>query len=277
MADSKITALTELTTPVGTDILPVVGDPSGTPVTKKISINTLLFNFLRDGWIPCLETFTYATATTVTVPGDQRTKYYKGMKVKLTQTTVKYFVVAADPTYSSPDTTLTLHPYDSTTSVADAAITLNYYSTSENPTGFPQKPKCSVYLGSAQDNVANATHTWVLLDTENYDIGSNFAVDTHLFTAPVTGYYNIKGSVGYNATTDAKIFMSEIFINSTAISQMYHQSSVASSLMCMVSTNYLVTKGQTIGLKTYHNVGAATPDLLLNYANTFMNIDFMGV
>jgi hypothetical protein len=37
MADAKITALTALTTLLGTDIFPVVSDPGGTPVTKKIT------------------------------------------------------------------------------------------------------------------------------------------------------------------------------------------------------------------------------------------------
>lgn len=41
MADTKITALTENTDPISTDILPMVDDPSGTPVTKKITIENL--------------------------------------------------------------------------------------------------------------------------------------------------------------------------------------------------------------------------------------------
>lgn len=41
MADQKITALTENTAPVLTDILPMVDDPAGTPATQKISLSTL--------------------------------------------------------------------------------------------------------------------------------------------------------------------------------------------------------------------------------------------
>jgi len=40
MADAKITALTEDTAPVTTDLLVMVDDPSGTPVTKKTTIAT---------------------------------------------------------------------------------------------------------------------------------------------------------------------------------------------------------------------------------------------
>jgi hypothetical protein len=42
MANQKITALTENTTPIITDILPMVDDPGGTPVTKKVTIGDIL-------------------------------------------------------------------------------------------------------------------------------------------------------------------------------------------------------------------------------------------
>lgn len=41
MADAKITALTEMTSPLTTDVMPVVDDPSGTPVTQKITLANL--------------------------------------------------------------------------------------------------------------------------------------------------------------------------------------------------------------------------------------------
>lgn len=42
MADLKITQLTENTTPVPTDILPMVDDPAGTPVTQKASLGAII-------------------------------------------------------------------------------------------------------------------------------------------------------------------------------------------------------------------------------------------
>jgi len=41
MADSKISALVSLTAPVGEDLLPIVDDPGGTPVSKKITVDDL--------------------------------------------------------------------------------------------------------------------------------------------------------------------------------------------------------------------------------------------
>lgn len=43
MADQRISELTELTTPAGEDLLVIVDDPTGTPVTKKIKIENLPF------------------------------------------------------------------------------------------------------------------------------------------------------------------------------------------------------------------------------------------
>jgi hypothetical protein len=41
MPDAKITALTENTPPASTDIIPMVDDPSGTPLTQKITLANL--------------------------------------------------------------------------------------------------------------------------------------------------------------------------------------------------------------------------------------------
>ena len=92
---------------------------------------------LNGGWIPAGETWTYASSTTVTISGDKTNKYSKGMKVKLTQTSVKYFYITA-VSYSSPNTTLTLTAGIDFT-VANATITNPFYSMVANPVGFPHK------------------------------------------------------------------------------------------------------------------------------------------
>lgn len=42
MADEKITALPALTTPAVVDLLAIVDDPAGTPITKKIALSDLM-------------------------------------------------------------------------------------------------------------------------------------------------------------------------------------------------------------------------------------------
>jgi hypothetical protein len=52
MADAKITALTALTAASVDDIFPVVDDPAGTPVTKKITYANLIASFSAVGQLP---------------------------------------------------------------------------------------------------------------------------------------------------------------------------------------------------------------------------------
>ena len=91
-----------------------------------------------DGWIAAGETWTYASVDAptgvITVPTDATTKYSTGMRVKFTQTTVKYGIITAISAtsmtiYTGTDYTLT-----------NAAITLPYYSMVKAPFGFPMNP-----------------------------------------------------------------------------------------------------------------------------------------
>lgn len=84
-----------------------------------------------DGWIAVSDTWTYASATTVTVPSDATTKYSVGDKVKFTNSGAKFFYITAVSA-----TTLTLNGGSDYT-VANAAITVPYYSKAETPLGFP--------------------------------------------------------------------------------------------------------------------------------------------
>jgi len=88
------------------------------------------------GWQKDIDSWTYASSTTLTITGDVTARFPVGTKIKLTQTTVKYFYVVS-AVFSSPNTTLTLTG-GSDYSLANAAITLPYYSYASTPQGFPQ-------------------------------------------------------------------------------------------------------------------------------------------
>lgn len=89
-----------------------------------------------DGWTAAFQTWTYASSTTFTVPGDWTSVFAKGDKIKLTQTTVKYFYVV-DVAHSSGTTTVTVAA-GSDYSLANEAITNPFYSKAQTPAGFPQ-------------------------------------------------------------------------------------------------------------------------------------------
>ena len=109
---------------------PTIGSPT---INTPIITTPTLRNW--DGWIDANETWTYASATSFTISGDLTGKYQKGDKIKLTQTTVKYFYVVS-VSYSAPNTTITITSGTDYTLVS-AAISANFYSKVENPQGFP--------------------------------------------------------------------------------------------------------------------------------------------
>lgn len=86
-----------------------------------------------DGWTLVSDTWTYLSVSSVTVPSGAASLYQKGDRVKLTQTTVKYFVIVG-----VTDTTLTF-AVNTDYTVANAAISAISYSHQENPLGFPVK------------------------------------------------------------------------------------------------------------------------------------------
>lgn len=89
-----------------------------------------------DGWIPAQDTWTYASATTFTISGVDRTALFPaGTKIKLTQTTAKYFYVTGS-SFSSNTTVTVTGGTDYT--LANAAITSPNYSYSTTPQAFPQ-------------------------------------------------------------------------------------------------------------------------------------------
>jgi hypothetical protein len=86
-----------------------------------------------DGWIPAEQTWTYASATTITVPSGAASRYQKGDKIKITNNSAtKYFYIVG-----VADTVLTVTGGTDYT-VHDSAITNPFFSKIENPQGFPQ-------------------------------------------------------------------------------------------------------------------------------------------
>lgn len=88
-----------------------------------------------DGWTPIRQTCTYVSTTSFRISGDVRTQYPTGTKIKLTQTTVKYFYVVST-SYTSSKTTITVTG-GSNYSLANAAITNPFRSYMATPQLFP--------------------------------------------------------------------------------------------------------------------------------------------
>ena len=155
---------------------------------------------IRAGWIDANETWTYASADdptyTFTISGDLTGKYSAGMRIKLTQTTAKYFIITK-VAYSSPNTTITVYggtDYD----LANATITSPHYSMVKAPQGFPLDPdKWSEQVTDTTERTQSSptANTW-------YNLGS-------LSLSVPIGVWNISYSVcfaGYKAATNSVYF-----------------------------------------------------------------------
>jgi hypothetical protein len=153
---SGVTGTDKAVSKTGTETLtnktftsPVINTPTGDVATKTgtetftnktftspiENTPTITAPIIRnwDGWEDAAETWSYASATTITVPSGAATKYTAGDKIKLTQTTVKYFIIS-----SVADTVLTIVTSTDYT-LANAVISNNYYSHSATPIGFPRE------------------------------------------------------------------------------------------------------------------------------------------
>jgi hypothetical protein len=105
---------------------------TGTDEAKIVTPKAIADSLIQTGWTPARETWEYESETEITVPSGAEDKYQKGDKIRLKQGgAYKYW-----PIIAVADELLTIAENDDYT-LADAAITDNYYSHQENPIGFP--------------------------------------------------------------------------------------------------------------------------------------------
>lgn len=136
-----------------------------------------------DGWIPAEETWTYASATTITVPSGAASKYQKGDKIKITNNSAtKYFYIV-----SVADTVLTVTGGSDYT-VHDSAISNNFYSKIENPQGFPTSFGFTSTVSGftpAPSLSLKFTISGGTLIIDQFDVGGTSNATTFSFTIPV--------------------------------------------------------------------------------------------
>lgn len=141
----------------------------------------------QSGWTPANATWSYASASTITVPSGAASKYQKGDKIKFTQNgTVKYFYIIA-----VADTLLTVTAGSdfSVENTATYPITANYFSHEQNPIGFPQWFNYTVIHGGYSSDPTYAARFCILngqchVKTIATAIGTSNAINL-TFTLPV--------------------------------------------------------------------------------------------
>lgn len=173
------------------------------------------------GWVSFGVTLTYASATTITLPGDYSSILSVGDKLRYTQTTVKYAYITA-VSYSSPSTTITINAGTDYT-LTSATITATMYSKAASPVGFPQWFNWSPTLTGFSSNptgtyrfsvVGRTCFVTVFQNTNGVSNSANLTI-----SSPITGisnggfahcYYAMNSGSG---TDNASVFMNGATIN----------------------------------------------------------------
>jgi len=147
-----------------------------------------------DGWSGTTDTWTYASASTFTIAGVDRTAIFtKGTRLKFTQTTVKYAVVVNSS--FSTDTTITI-AVNTDYTIANAAITSPYYSYAANPQGYPSHFTYAPTLTNITIGNGSATGRYAQIGSLaffsfNLTCGSTTSMGTNpIFTVPVLPKYS---------------------------------------------------------------------------------------
>lgn len=146
----------------------------------------------KTGWIPVSDTWTYKTATTITVPSGAASIYKVGMGIRLTQTTVKYFYIVG-----VADTVLTVTGGSDYT-LANATISaVSYAPNPDTAIGFPRVFQYTTTITGYKTDPKTATLEFKMIgncvyvgSTHNRIDGNDSDTTTLTFTLPVSAYGN---------------------------------------------------------------------------------------
>lgn len=226
----------------------------------KISAGTLPVSALdtdqddltpADGWLPANETWTYVSASTFTVPGDQTARYTAGVKLKYVQSASTKYSEVASSSYSAPNTTVTI--LSSYSTLANSAISDNFISRVGNPQGMTQASLIGFYATTTAS--VNATQSTITSYTEVADYGGNFASGT--FTAPVNGFYHFDFGARISDVSTDNRFQCFLYVNGNVVQQSLSVSRASTHDPAVnISIDIPMSAGQTAYIQGYSEVGA---------------------
>jgi len=229
---------------------------------------------ISGGWIDAGETWTYASATTFTIAGvDLTSKYTKGTKIKLTNSTVKYAYVVSSS--FSTNTTVTIASEDD---LANSTITLPNFSYSDCPQGFKRGEdwyKAVVYLGTTQ-TMPDGNVNRIELDTKIFDTNDNFNISTYEYTVPISGWYSISAKSSNSNTPGTGRYSLGISGGGADIAGDEFYGVVGSYQSASSSLDYYLEKGDKIYL-TFQDDSSNDVSLRNNKEDTFLSIQFAGL
>ena len=122
---------------------------------------------------------------------------------------------------------------------------------------------CRVYLSVDQEDLTDGNWTKVLLNTVDYDLGTNFDIVTNnRFTVPVSGLYLIFGKVDFSNAIANKNYGCGIYINNAlTIHDFAHTGDSTNEVTAAVEGELFLNKDNYIELYAISNAGVNTVDL----------------
>jgi len=126
-----------------------------------------------------------------------------------------------------------------------------------------QVPMCRAYLNTNQEDLTTGTFTKILLETELFDVGSNFDTANNKFVCPIPGFYEIIGFLSWaNGTTVAdRRYIGSVYRNGASIFNHTIQASYNGSLQNFWSLNYQCSKDDYFELYGRQDSGVNTVDV----------------
>jgi len=217
-----------------------------------------------------------ATPYTITLP---TAVGHSGLRYHFIKTDANYFLITLDG-----DSTETLNYENSTGAPVQTYSRLNTYCAevtivSDNANwqvideALGQVPMVWAWMSATQEDITNATNTLVELDSEVYDIGSNFNTTTHKFVCPVPGKYQAIGCIGYGDVVADHRYTCAIAVGGTAQIWPNQHSSLAISIYASALYQASQSGNDEITLVAYNDSGTNNVDIAGgDKGNTYMVI-----
>lgn len=225
----------------------------------------------NDGWIPSTATWSYSSADApsfvISINADLTNKLTLGMRVKLNQTTDKYFIITKIGTWSGSAQLVTVYGGTDYT-LANAAITLPYYSPSKVPFGFDINPDkwTQSYENTTQVNTGVVASGATITNFTGHQLSVPIGLWTLSFDAlglvthaGAAGLSFILGlSTANNSFTDPRLTATSSSISLSTVEQDTFLSKRDNIYLSAKTTYYLNGNGNTTANTTQYVRGSAS-------------------
>ena len=137
--------------------------------------------------------------------------------------------------------------------------------------------KARAYRNTTISNLSTGFNK-VTLDTESYDINSNFDhVTNYRYTVPVTGYYAVSASIRFETWVDQKRMGACVYKNGSIWNLTTSANSGSDNNSVTFNDIMYLTAGDYLELYYYNDSGASTVDIEGGVGRTFLAVHLLSI